>query len=718
MTYLAQIIRHFKRLLTRPKIARPLPHRPNTSRQLTKRRLPLLIALIVFALLVAQPLLISASPATRVRAQLAEIAQQDETETPEEEGEDTDATVTPTEEPTITADPNQVNIEIPTADASELDASDTITLEIPLEATESSQDSPSTAVTPIRSTAANPLVLTWQSTATTINAQALAEVVPPLQAEVLQGEFEIAYVAAPTADTTNATGDVLRILPLTAPGIVRLGLKLDTASSLIPFPAGQPLQLQLDARLYGPEATARLVIADDQGSSSMQLEGLNWTDYQVTRQIDATTTTVEVLLEWRNVPDNGWLELRNLGLGVNTDAPLSPTDEPGLIEDVEIAPTAPPATATPTSMPLATATALPTATPVPATATQPVTSTDVLTPTPTYIVVTSTPTPADIFEQATRVAQATEWAHILGPATPTPPNLATPTPTLTPFIIVLVNTPTPENAATATHAAVFATAVAFTTGTPTPYPAEATVATATATNPPPTRTPRPTSTPTPLFVLLDDIRVAEPTATPLVPSELYGKIVFLTDYRGDPRRPNGMIMNPDGTDVGLLTTNTFYTLNGNRDAYSADRRYYAFNQREDGGEAHNAGRYQIFYDDLFYNSYGHQLTYFGAGVAWSPAWSPTSETVAFVSSESRNDEIWVVTRGEWPPTQLTKNEWEWDHHPSFSPDGSEIVFSSNRVTGRQQIWIMSASGENPRQITNFVDFEAWNPVWVKYVEGQ
>jgi TolB protein len=101
-------------------------------------------------------------------------------------------------------------------------------------------------------------------------------------------------------------------------------------------------------------------------------------------------------------------------------------------------------------------------------------------------------------------------------------------------------------------------------------------------------------------------------------------------------------------------------------------------------------------------------------VAWAPVWSPTSETIAFVSSETDNDEIWVAQRNQWPAMQLTKNDWEWDHHPSFSPNGAEIVFSSNRVTGSRQIWIMDSSGGNQRQLTNF-PFEAWDPVWVKYV---
>jgi TolB protein len=109
------------------------------------------------------------------------------------------------------------------------------------------------------------------------------------------------------------------------------------------------------------------------------------------------------------------------------------------------------------------------------------------------------------------------------------------------------------------------------------------------------------------------------------------------------------------------------------------------------------------------------MTYFGAGVAWTPAWSPKGERVTFVASDTGNDEIWIIERDGWPARQLTQNEWEWDHHPSFSPDGSQIVFASNRDTGRRQIWMMEANGENQRQITSFT-FEAWDPVWVKYTD--
>src|SRR5690606_3251235 len=111
-----------------------------------------------------------------------------------------------------------------------------------------------------------------------------------------------------------------------------------------------------------------------------------------------------------------------------------------------------------------------------------------------------------------------------------------------------------------------------------------------------------------VFVLLDDIPVAEPTVTPSVPPILYNKIVFLTDFRGNPRSPNAMAMNPDGTGVVLLTTSFFYNAVCARDQYSAVGRFHVYSLREGGGEAHNTGLNQLFYDDTLYSSTHHQLT--------------------------------------------------------------------------------------------------------------
>jgi TolB protein len=271
----------------------------------------------------------------------------------------------------------------------------------------------------------------------------------------------------------------------------------------------------------------------------------------------------------------------------------------------------------------------------------------------------------------------------------------------------VTNTPTPGNAATATLVALDAQARAFTTGTPTPYPADAVVLVAT-----PTSAPASKNSPTPIFVLLEDLSPTRtPTATPDFPPELTGKIAFKANFLGSDRRPDYMIMNPDGTGVARLTSAAYYQRAAERDHYSGDRRFYASVSREQDGFR----RIQIFYDFIEYGT-KRQLTFFGAGAAWDPAWSPVDDTVVLVSNDSRNDEIWVMQRDEWPAVKLTNNDWEWDNHPSFSPDGSQIVFMSNRIGGKRQLWIMDRDGGNQRQLTSF-PFEVWDPVWIKYPDG-
>ena len=62
--------------------------------------------------------------------------------------------------------------------------------------------------------------------------------------------------------------------------------------------------------------------------------------------------------------------------------------------------------------------------------------------------------------------------------------------------------------------------------------------------------------------------------------------------------------------------------------------------------------------------------------------------------------------------RLTINSWEWDKHPSWSPDGNQIVFWSNRDTGRRQLWIMNADGSNQRVMISS-PYQDWDPIWLK-----
>lgn len=63
---------------------------------------------------------------------------------------------------------------------------------------------------------------------------------------------------------------------------------------------------------------------------------------------------------------------------------------------------------------------------------------------------------------------------------------------------------------------------------------------------------------------------------------------------------------------------------------------------------------------------------------------------------------------------LTPNSWEWDKHPSWSPDSRQIVFWSNRE-GLKQIYVMDADGKNVCGWTNISNttWEEYDPIWIR-----
>ena len=95
------------------------------------------------------------------------------------------------------------------------------------------------------------------------------------------------------------------------------------------------------------------------------------------------------------------------------------------------------------------------------------------------------------------------------------------------------------------------------------------------------------------------------------------------------------------------------------------------------------------------------------GSCSNPAWSPRSDRIAF----DCNGDIYSMSFPGGKPINLTRSP-EQDLNPSWSPDGEQITFGSNR-SGTSQIWVMSAKGGTPTQLTgkSSRDGQNFDPSW-------
>ncbi len=92
----------------------------------------------------------------------------------------------------------------------------------------------------------------------------------------------------------------------------------------------------------------------------------------------------------------------------------------------------------------------------------------------------------------------------------------------------------------------------------------------------------------------------------------------------------------------------------------------------------------------------------------SPAWFPASRRVAFV----RDGDLWAVSMGSSDAVPLTNDE-DNERAPVVSPDGRWVAFYSSR-SGHQDIWVVSAEGGEPRAVTTgayALDDARWAPAW-------
>lgn len=119
----------------------------------------------------------------------------------------------------------------------------------------------------------------------------------------------------------------------------------------------------------------------------------------------------------------------------------------------------------------------------------------------------------------------------------------------------------------------------------------------------------------------------------------------------------------------------------------------------------------------------HGFNFSGDGLILSddhPAFSPDGKQIVFTSNRDADNlsvpvfeqdfEIYVMDVNGTNVRRLTTSPGI-DTEPAFSPDGSKIAFASTRA-GNLDIWVMNADGSNPQRLTSSAFHEtepAWSP---------
>ena len=88
-----------------------------------------------------------------------------------------------------------------------------------------------------------------------------------------------------------------------------------------------------------------------------------------------------------------------------------------------------------------------------------------------------------------------------------------------------------------------------------------------------------------------------------------------------------------------------------------------------------------------------------------PSWSPEGADIAFTSTRDGNSEVYVMNADGSAPINLTKHP-ESDFFPTWSPDGKKLAFVSER-DGNREIYVMNADGSNQTRLTENDSSDEW-----------
>lgn len=220
----------------------------------------------------------------------------------------------------------------------------------------------------------------------------------------------------------------------------------------------------------------------------------------------------------------------------------------------------------------------------------------------------------------------------------------------------------------------------------------------------PTSTPLPSvQTPTSVTATKTPTAVVKtPTATPTPPAEIPGRIAFHSDRSGN---FDIWVMNANGTGLQQLTDSPERDIEPD---WSPDGEQIVFSSGRDDP------RHTQLYIMNADGSNQHRLMDFIEADQVGARWSPDGQWIVFYSNMPTDGMPWLqIYKVRSDGSELVKlsDTPSNDFMPDWSPDGSRLVFVSER-DGNRELYVMDADGSNQIRLTNNIADDMrprWSP---------
>ena len=177
----------------------------------------------------------------------------------------------------------------------------------------------------------------------------------------------------------------------------------------------------------------------------------------------------------------------------------------------------------------------------------------------------------------------------------------------------------------------------------------------------------------------------------------------LEDFRKRPA-PKGLFVVPDAPKPELK--NITAQLGGHKylsPKWSPDGKWLALTSTDGSPD----GMTDVCVMDLEGNQF-RNLTQ-ASGIDEVGSWSPDGSKIVFFSNRDGNGEIYVIDSNGKNQVNLT-NHPALDAAPTWSPDGTQIAFQSNREGDQDDIYVMNPDGDNLVNLTHR-PWEERAPAW-------